>query len=492
VLVTVGTRLALATAESGGGVSVEHQPFPPVAWIATGPAPATALAADPSGRALAVASGERIGVWPLHSARPSASAVPGFDSDRVSLEDDLPAQDLLDADRHARAVAALIASVYLKPPIAIGLFGAWGAGKSFSLRRIRQMLAAITKNDTGGYLNEVRVVRFSAWQYAEVNLWASLVDEVLSEIGTVRPPERSARVRQAEEAAKKAEDEAEAKARDVATAEKDRRRLTSGRRIGWAAAAGVAVLAAGVVAVMVLGAPARLAAGYGAVLGLLTLASAAAAQIKRVAARGRSVSDAARDLGSAGAWVLKRVGSRAMEEARQKERTSRHDYELARQEADRLRQEVDRARELSNSQNLGAVLQRMSALTEYRDQLSLVARTRDRFEEIDSAVTAARERRAASAKQRSTQDAHEPTQDEPGFERVVVMIDDLDRCAPEKVVTVLEAVHLLFDFEMFVVLVAVDTRWLDSPSGSATGSCSARTEPLPPTTSRRSSKSRCI
>jgi KAP family P-loop domain len=41
------------------------------------------------------------------------------------------------------------------------------------------------------------------------------------------------------------------------------------------------------------------------------------------------------------------------------------------------------------------------------------------------------------------------------------MIDDLHRCAPEKVVTVLEAVHLLFDFEMFAVLVAVDTRWLD-------------------------------
>ena len=44
---------------------------------------------------------------------------------------------------------------------------------------------------------------------------------------------------------------------------------------------------------------------------------------------------------------------------------------------------------------------------------------------------------------------------------MVILIDDLDRCPPERVVSVLEAVHLLFDFEMFVVLIAVDTRWLE-------------------------------
>lgn len=48
-----------------------------------------------------------------------------------------------------------------------------------------------------------------------------------------------------------------------------------------------------------------------------------------------------------------------------------------------------------------------------------------------------------------------------GLERVLIVIDDLDRCPPEKVVTVLEAVHLLFSFRMFVVLIAVDTRWLE-------------------------------
>jgi KAP family P-loop domain len=45
---------------------------------------------------------------------------------------------------------------------------------------------------------------------------------------------------------------------------------------------------------------------------------------------------------------------------------------------------------------------------------------------------------------------------------VVLYIDDLDRCPPGKVLQVLEAVHLLLAFQQFVVVVAVDQRWLRS------------------------------
>lgn len=44
--------------------------------------------------------------------------------------------------------------------------------------------------------------------------------------------------------------------------------------------------------------------------------------------------------------------------------------------------------------------------------------------------------------------------------RVVLYIDDLDRCPPDKVVEVLQAVHLLLSFPAFVVVVAVDARWV--------------------------------
>ena len=44
--------------------------------------------------------------------------------------------------------------------------------------------------------------------------------------------------------------------------------------------------------------------------------------------------------------------------------------------------------------------------------------------------------------------------------RIILYIDDLDRCPPEKVVDVLRAIHLLLAFRLFVVVVAVDARWM--------------------------------
>lgn len=46
------------------------------------------------------------------------------------------------------------------------------------------------------------------------------------------------------------------------------------------------------------------------------------------------------------------------------------------------------------------------------------------------------------------------------IDRIILYIDDLDRCPPERVVEVLQAVHLLLAFKLFVVVVAVDSRWL--------------------------------
>ena len=45
-------------------------------------------------------------------------------------------------------------------------------------------------------------------------------------------------------------------------------------------------------------------------------------------------------------------------------------------------------------------------------------------------------------------------------DRVVLFIDDLDRCGPDIVVKVLEAVHILLSSNLFVVVVGVDVRWL--------------------------------
>lgn len=48
----------------------------------------------------------------------------------------------------------------------------------------------------------------------------------------------------------------------------------------------------------------------------------------------------------------------------------------------------------------------------------------------------------------------------PPFSRLILYIDDLDRCSHDKVIEVLQAVHMLMAFPLFTVFVAVDVRWL--------------------------------
>lgn len=46
-------------------------------------------------------------------------------------------------------------------------------------------------------------------------------------------------------------------------------------------------------------------------------------------------------------------------------------------------------------------------------------------------------------------------------QRIIIYIDDLDRCSEKQVVQVLEAIHLLLAYPCFVVIAAVDARWLE-------------------------------
>ena len=194
-LLAPGEQPAVASAAPAGGVVVGGLLSPPLAYIATGPGAIAALAADSAGHTLAVAIGNRVSVWPLGRARPAARSIPGYDSDSRAGE------DLLDADRDAFALAALIASCELRPPLAIGLFGDWGSGKTFVLDRIGAELDRLTgSGGPEGYLKHVRVVPFNAWHYAETNLWASLVDQVIRKIEPEQParpyrksPRRTAR-----------------------------------------------------------------------------------------------------------------------------------------------------------------------------------------------------------------------------------------------------------------------------------------------------------
>jgi hypothetical protein len=71
-------------------------------------------------------------------------------------------------------------------------------------------------------------------------------------------------------------------------------------------------------------------------------------------------------------------------------------------------------------------------------------------------------------REQGTQPAREPSPSDPRpskppprrVDRVILYIDDLDRCSPDQVVKVLQLVHMLLAFELFVVVVGVDVNWI--------------------------------
>ncbi|MEQ6903728.1 P-loop NTPase fold protein, partial [Nocardioides sp. YIM 152588] len=151
-----------------------------LADLAIGAAEVTALAVDPSGERIAVGVAGEVLVWSIGLLPGAGRRHPRFDNDQPEH-----ATDLLDTDRDAEAVAALLASPEITPPLTVGLFGDWGSGKSFLLHQVRQRLG---RGRREGFLQYVKVVEFNAWQYAEANMWASLADAALRGIGPLKEP----------------------------------------------------------------------------------------------------------------------------------------------------------------------------------------------------------------------------------------------------------------------------------------------------------------
>jgi len=90
----------------------------------------------------------------------------------------------------------------------------------------------------------------------------------------------------------------------------------------------------------------------------------------------------------------------------------------------------------------------------YRAQLGLMTQIREDFEEMARLLAAAADRPPCEP------DVDAVGDELPRIDRIVVYIDDLDRCPPDRVVQVLEAIQLLLAVPLFVVIVAVDPRWL--------------------------------
>jgi hypothetical protein len=99
------------------------------------------------------------------------------------------ADDLLDIESEASAFARIVAARSIRPPLAIGIFGEWGSGKTYFMRRIQSQVDQLRTSkqaaDTGGlFYSDIVQIRFNAWHYIETNLWASLVEYIFAALDT--------------------------------------------------------------------------------------------------------------------------------------------------------------------------------------------------------------------------------------------------------------------------------------------------------------------
>ncbi len=362
--------------------------------------------------------------------------------------------DHLNIAADAEALADVIAARSTSPPLSIGLFADWGSGKSFLIRKVQERVRILSERaraapESAAHCSHIRNVEFNAWHFADANLWASLASHILDalakpEVAGDDAATAASQLARLEEklAAESAVGKRLDKAHEKTVQAEARRRLviwtiglTTGRdgvktleelndargRLRLAAVAFAVFVVLAVVLVLMI--------GVDAIPGVISAAIAGAATA--TAALNRL------------STLLKRAGPATPIEA-VKSTDARAEADAAKAREAALRREYE---DLAHGRALARYAAERGAAGDYRSQLGLISRIHDDFERMSKILL-------------RQGDAVGDDDQLPKINRIVLYIDDLDRCPPKRVVEVLEAVHLILALELFVVIIAVDPRWL--------------------------------
>ncbi|WPV01645.1 P-loop NTPase fold protein [Mucilaginibacter sp. cycad4] len=94
------------------------------------------------------------------------------------LSDSDDADDHLDINADVDAFAKIISAKTFKPPLAIALFGKWGTGKSFFMRKLKDKISYYTQQQDDMVCTGIAHIHFNAWSYLDANLWASMISKI--------------------------------------------------------------------------------------------------------------------------------------------------------------------------------------------------------------------------------------------------------------------------------------------------------------------------
>lgn len=126
------------------------------------------------------------------------------------------------------------------------------------------------------------------------------------------------------------------------------------------------------------------------------------------------------------------------------------------QKAETIKTDLDfRINNAFATEALYSFIDRRSKSEDYKKHLGLISIIRRDFEILNDLFT---DHNQEAEKIKNAKEFKEKFKKP--LERIILYIDDLDRCPEENVVQVLEAVNLLMAFPLFVVIVGVDSRWV--------------------------------
>lgn len=428
--------------------------------------------------------------------------------------DSVGGPDALGIEKDVRILASVLVAKDVDPPLALGLFGDWGSGKSFFMQELQAYIEELKKHarDSDGksaFCENVVQLTFNAWNYSDTDLWASLTSEIfeglaramekegegdhprerllavatstrnvldeaerekaLAEAELRMSQERLARVREAQRSPKAIaraayqvvvqQPEVQKSVTDAAKTlglqadtETAARLLDASRRPGrfiraLAAASRavrlrvVMIAALAVVLSVLIGSAIELVA-QSALIGTL---AAAAAALGPLVPKARKALD-----------LLKEAQKAADEEIEAAEMQLTKNVNEASQRVAQAAQRVEdvtrQLEDLHADKQMSNFLRGRVLSEDYTRHLGVISRARRDFQELSRILAEVKEQAAMGlpATERRL----------PRIDRIVLYIDDLDRCPEKKVIDVIQAVHLLLAFPLFVVVVGVDARWL--------------------------------
>jgi predicted nuclease with TOPRIM domain len=479
-----------------------------------------------------------------HAYNPAPVDIPNYKTD-YSQTNDLT-DDLVNIKAEVDAFAYLLASHRLKPPLAVGLFGDWGSGKSFFMQSVQHRIERLTQTPAikekpqkeVPFWKRIIQIEFNAWHYVRGELWASLIDHIFNQLRFYEDEKKSAvderreywqeqmssikteltnlnkqkedktqelndkqqQVKDLEaERSRKREELEQLRADKIKnfvlkncleevknsvtpvinyfeteSPERVKQQLQDARselerastlwRSLWRDPKQTSLTIIAILAV-------PLVAWIVETIAQSTVVAPAFAGISTAMASGMGLMKNGTD------WIREQLDKVSNAEASVQQEIDDYlnkwdtdiensenaikDIELQlqanQQESDQLQQQLEQIREELEAVTPAKVLNDFVAervgSDDYRKLLGLPALIQRDFKKLAKLI------REYNADYFEKDEGKET--DEKYFNRIILYIDDLDRCPDERVVEVLQAVHLLLAFDLFVVVVAVDARWLN-------------------------------